>query len=142
MWRLGVSVSPRGPPEPVINLEVQLEHVYRVGDAGVLVHNGGIPFCSEPVELKPRLSGNRARRDSDAIHNIITNNRKKPKSKISEKQGAKDKPSWVNEHPYAHENGNDFAKRLLDEKYGPGSWKKGSNTEFNKIRKWADRAFE
>lgn len=34
------SITPRGPPEPVYNLEVQFEHVYRVGDAGVLVHNG------------------------------------------------------------------------------------------------------
>ena len=34
------SITPRGPPEPVYNLEVQFEHVYRVGEAGVLVHNG------------------------------------------------------------------------------------------------------
>lgn len=33
------SVSPRGPPEPVFNLEVGLRHVFRVGTAGVLVHN-------------------------------------------------------------------------------------------------------
>ncbi len=39
------SLSPRGPPEPVFNLEVQLEHDYRVGDAGVLVHNGD-PDCN------------------------------------------------------------------------------------------------
>ncbi|TWT77305.1 hypothetical protein Pla123a_19630 [Posidoniimonas polymericola] len=36
-----LSLGPRGPPEPVYNLEVQFEHVYRVGEAGVLVHNGG-----------------------------------------------------------------------------------------------------
>lgn len=29
------------PLEDVYNLEVQLEHVYRVGLTGVLVHNGG-----------------------------------------------------------------------------------------------------
>lgn len=45
------SVTPRGPPEPVYNLEVQFEHVYRVANAGVLVHNGGLPIlnpCFEP----------------------------------------------------------------------------------------------
>jgi hypothetical protein len=34
------SITPRAGPEPVFNLEVQCEHVYRIGDAGVLVHNG------------------------------------------------------------------------------------------------------
>ena len=35
------AASPRGPPEPVFNLEVHGQHVYRVGDGGLLVHNGG-----------------------------------------------------------------------------------------------------
>jgi len=30
---------PRGPPQPVYNIEVQAEHVYRVAQSGVLVHN-------------------------------------------------------------------------------------------------------
>jgi hypothetical protein len=45
------SVTPRGPPEPVYNLEVQCEHVYRVAGVGVLVHNGGLNIlnpCFEP----------------------------------------------------------------------------------------------
>lgn len=33
------SITPRGPPEPVYNLEVQGEHVYLVASSGVLVHN-------------------------------------------------------------------------------------------------------
>ena len=33
-------ISPRGPPEPVYNLEVQVKHTYFVADIGVLVHNG------------------------------------------------------------------------------------------------------
>ncbi|QDT39255.1 Hint domain-containing protein [Stratiformator vulcanicus] len=36
------SITPRGPPETVYNLEVHGQHVYRVGDAGVLVHNSCI----------------------------------------------------------------------------------------------------
>tara|TARA_R110002111_G_C5992679_1_gene372162 strand:+ start:857 stop:1582 length:726 start_codon:yes stop_codon:yes gene_type:complete len=34
------SITPRGPPEPVFNLEVQVKHTYYVADTGVLVHNG------------------------------------------------------------------------------------------------------
>lgn len=33
------SITRRGPPEPVYNLEVHGEHVYHVGSSGVLVHN-------------------------------------------------------------------------------------------------------
>ncbi|WP_146571665.1 ParB N-terminal domain-containing protein [Botrimarina hoheduenensis] len=41
------SLSPRGPPESVYNLEVQLEHVYRVGESGLLVHNA----CAKPQSV-------------------------------------------------------------------------------------------
>jgi hypothetical protein len=30
----------------------------------------------------------------------------------------------------------------MDQKYGAGSWKEGVGSEFNKIRKWGDRAFQ
>ncbi|WP_417388076.1 Hint domain-containing protein [Gimesia sp.] len=36
------SITARGPPEPVYNLEVQVKHTYFVADSGVLVHNGGL----------------------------------------------------------------------------------------------------
>lgn len=32
------------------------------------------------------------------------------------------------------------AKNLLNEKYGPGNWGKGPNTEFNWIVKWLIRS--
>ena len=55
---------------------------------------------------------------------------------------ATDAPSWVKgQRPRVGENGNAFAKRLLDEKYGQGNWKKGAGTEFNQIRKYGDRGF-
>lgn len=55
----------------------------------------------------------------------------------------KDVPSWAKvEKPYKSESGNDFAKRLLNEKYGPENYKKGSSSDFNKIRKWGDRSFD
>ena len=46
------------------------------------------------------------------------------------------------EQPRVGESGKDFAKRLLDDKYGEGNWKKGTNTEYSKIQKWGDRSFE
>jgi Bacterial EndoU nuclease/Pretoxin HINT domain len=35
-----VAVIPRAGPEPVFNLEVQVDHVYHVASSGILVHNG------------------------------------------------------------------------------------------------------
>lgn len=67
---------------------------------------------------------------------------KKLKPNISDKDGAKDVPSWAKgERPTINENGNDFAKRLLDKKYGPDNWKKGPGTEHNQIKKYGDRSF-
>ena len=68
---------------------------------------------------------------------------KKPVSGKSGKEAAKDVPSWAKgNRPYKDESGNDFAKRLLDSKYGKGNYKKGPGSEYNKIRKWGDRGFE
>ena len=53
-----------------------------------------------------------------------------------------DMPSWVEVRPRVGESGNQFAKQLLDQKYGPGNYRVGPHSEFNKIRKWGDRAFE
>lgn len=68
---------------------------------------------------------------------------KKPKSGISNKEGAKDAPSWAKgKRPYKWESGKDFAKRLLDDEYGSGNYDTGPGSEFNKIKKWGDRSFE
>lgn len=40
------------------------------------------------------------------------------------------------------ENGRDFAKRLLDDKYGAENYPTGPGSEFSKIKRWGDRAFE
>ncbi len=37
------SIVPRAGPEPVYNLEIHREHVYRVGELGTLVHNTCVP---------------------------------------------------------------------------------------------------
>ncbi|NET58318.1 MAG: hypothetical protein F6K47_19825 [Symploca sp. SIO2E6] len=71
---------------------------------------------------------------------------KKPKEGLSGKEGATDIPGWVKDEgygfPLAGESGRDFATRVLNGKYGYGNWGTGPGTEFNKIKKWADRHFE
>ena len=68
---------------------------------------------------------------------------KKTKTGLSVKEAAKDVPSWAKgQRPLATENGRQFAERLLDEKYGKGNYPTGPGSEFNKIKKWGDRAFE
>jgi hypothetical protein len=81
-----------------------------------------IPFLAEPPKgIIPRLM-ERIPRQSD-------------------KEAATDVPSWargiarrVGETP------NDYARRLMDGRYGPGNWKP-SNREYNQIKKFGERAF-
>ncbi|MCZ7990560.1 RHS repeat protein, partial [Pseudomonas aeruginosa] len=61
---------------------------------------------------------------------------------VSGKAGAKDVPSWAKgDRPYQGESGKDFAKRIMDQKYGKGNWKDGPGSEYNQIKKWGDRSF-
>ncbi len=48
------TITARGPPEAVFNLEVFGEHVYRVGVAGTLVHNE----YDDVLDAIPRVSNN------------------------------------------------------------------------------------
>ncbi len=69
--------------------------------------------------------------------------RKKKKPGLSGKESADDVPSWVDgEQPLTTETGREFAKRLLDDKYGAENYPTGPGSEFSKIKKWGDRAFE
>ncbi|MBY0281969.1 MAG: hypothetical protein K2W94_07400 [Alphaproteobacteria bacterium] len=55
---------------------------------------------------------------------------------LTGKEGAKDTPSWARgERPYVGENGKEFAKRLCDAKYGKGTYKTGTDSDFNKLKK-------
>ncbi|MEZ5851841.1 MAG: hypothetical protein R3D68_14445 [Hyphomicrobiaceae bacterium] len=72
---------------------------------------------------------------------------KKPKAGQSGKEGATDVPDWVRQsgdRPLLGEDGRDFAKRVLDRKYpkNKGRHDVGPKSEFNQIKKWADRHFE
>jgi len=58
---------------------------------------------------------------------------------------ASDVPSWVRssgQRPLVGESGKNFARRVMDQKYGEGQWKDvGPASEFSMIKKWGDRAF-
>jgi hypothetical protein len=61
---------------------------------------------------------------------------------LSDKEGSKDVPGWCRGlRPMIRESGKDFAKRLMDEEFGPGKYDKGPTSDYNKIRKWGDRSF-
>ena len=68
---------------------------------------------------------------------------KKTKKGLSPKDAANDIPSGAEgQRPLTTENGRQFAERLLDGKYGKGKYPTAPGSEFNKIKKWGDRAFE
>ncbi len=77
--------------------------------------------------------------DGAVVHNIDC---KKRIPGLSGKEAAKDAPSWVRgQAPRIGESGRDFARRLMDAKYGPGNYKTGPGSEFQSIQKYADRGF-
>ena len=66
---------------------------------------------------------------------------KRPIPRLNGREGAKNIPSWARgSRPFVGENGRDFAKRLMDEKYGPGNWKP-ADAEYRQLQKYGDRNF-
>jgi len=67
---------------------------------------------------------------------------------LSGKEAATDAPSWIRNWPDArpgvNESGTTFATRMMNKRYGVGRWTTSGDqyTEFNKLRKFGDRAFE
>jgi RHS repeat-associated protein len=62
-------------------------------------------------------------------------------SRESGKERATDSPSWAK--PFRrnpNEKCGDFAERLLNEKYGCGSWNRGPGSEYSQIKKWCERS--
>ena len=59
------------------------------------------------------------------------------------KAQSKDAPSWAktdpDSQPLAGENGENWATRILDKKYGRGKWDKGPGSEYQQIKKFRDR---
>lgn len=61
-------------------------------------------------------------------------------TRASGKEKANDRPSWAKgERPEPGESGKDFAKRVLDKRYGEGNYKKDAKSEYSQLKKWGDR---
>ena len=62
------------------------------------------------------------------------------KAKSSNKEKATDIPSWAKgKKPRAGESGKEFAKRVMDERYGKDNYRTGPGSEYNKLKKYGDR---
>ena len=66
------------------------------------------------------------------------------RSKKTAKERSKDAPSWLSSAmnampPHWGEKAKDYARRLLDEKYGKGNWSTGPDSEYSKIVKYLTR---
>jgi hypothetical protein len=75
---------------------------------------------------------------------VLVHNCPVPKQRIGN-YGKSEVPSWVSnqgETPFVGETPAQTATRIMDEQYGEGEWEKGPGTEYNKIVKWASRAFK
>ena len=67
--------------------------------------------------------------------------KKTKKSKKSKKEKSTDTPSWSKgQTPNQGESGKDFAKRLMDKRYGSGNYQTGPGSEFSKLKKFGDRS--
>jgi len=68
----------------------------------------------------------------------VLNQFKETVPRRSGKAAADDPPSWARgSRPMIRESGKDFARRLLDEHYGPGNWDdEGPKSEYTRIKKW------
>jgi hypothetical protein len=61
---------------------------------------------------------------------------------LTGKEAASDVPSWVRgQAPTRAENGKEFARRMMDRKYGIGNWTT-KDKEYSRIQKFGDRGFE
>ena len=64
-------------------------------------------------------------------------------AKKSGKEKASDAPSWAkSQRPSPNQKCQDFAKQILNAKYGEGNWNTGAATEYNKIVKWCQRSLK
>ena len=63
----------------------------------------------------------------------------------SGKEKADNVPDWarmMGERPYVGESGKEFARRVMDLRYGKGNWKTGTKSEYSALQKWGDRGFQ
>ena len=126
-----------GSPETGgVSLTVSTKGVVDVTHGSLMATSGAMKLFSRKGRVNENSSS-----DRDAAQK--TSEYKKAKSG-SGKEKANDVPDWVKgEKPYKNENGKDFAKRLLEKRFGKDAkYKTGPGSDYNKIKKYGDRNFE
>ena len=101
-------------------------------------------YAGRRVTFKTRISIWLTWRAANRIMHSKGKGKKKKQSKMSEKEKSSDTPSWADGHnPKARENGNAYAKREMDQRYGKGKWKRKGRQghEYSELKKWADRGY-
>ena len=101
-------------------------------------------YAGRRVTFKTRISIWLTWRAANRIMHSKGKGKKKKQSKMSEKEKSSDTPSWADGHnPKAGENGNAYAKREMDQRYGKGKWKRKGRQghEYSELKKWADRGY-
>ena len=126
-----------GSPETGgVSLAVSTKGVVDVTHGSLMATSGAMKLFSRKGRVNENSSS-----DRDAAQK--TSEYKKAKSG-SGKEKANDVPDWVQgEKPYKNENGKDFAKRLLEKRFGKDAkYTTGPGSDYNKIKKYGDRNFE
>jgi hypothetical protein len=148
--------------DDALELDSAKERLKELGDAleaierrhpGVVKPNAPVPHATpEPVPEAVPEHAEPAAAPAPTEHVLPENldppgtEYKRPKARQTGAQAKDDIPGWVKgdryRPPRVGENGNQYAKRLLDHKFGAGKWSEGPGTDFNKIKKWANEHFE
>ena len=99
---------------------------------------------SKPIEIKPQQSSKSKSANNKRNSSITQEKKYKKPISGSGKEKATDIPSWAKgERPIEGESGKDFARRLMDAKYGEGNYNtREPGGEFNQLKKYGDRGFE
>ncbi|MFD0362804.1 hypothetical protein ACFQZZ_15275 [Nocardia sp. GCM10030253] len=110
---------------------------------GVIDAFDKVPSLTDGIQALATIIAMKVYVDSDEAAGGTDRPKKIPASG-SGKDKASDAPSWAKgKAPYVGESGKAYARRLMDEHYGPGNWEgTGPNSEFNKIKKYGDRSWK
>ena len=101
-------------------------------------------YAGRRVTFKTKISIWLTWRAANRIMHSKGKGKKKKQSKMSEKEKSSDRPSWARgEDPKEGENGNAYAKRMMDKLYGKGKWRRKGRQgrQYSELKKWADRGF-
>lgn len=141
---LVIPQSPTAPPAPISGLKAPEGISIDLSEPGVVrIPEANLDYIVRRGQPGDRVSATYRKGELDDPS--YTGEFKVPKSaKDMKNQKSKDDvPDWARGYrPRAGEAGKDFAKRLLNKKYGEGKWKEGPGEEFNKIKKWGDQNFK